>query len=42
MTPVLELADVTFRRDGKQIIDGISLPVHPGEHWALLGPNGAG
>lgn len=39
---VLELADVTFRRDGKQIIDGISLTVHAGEHWALLGPNGAG
>ncbi|MCV7279404.1 ATP-binding cassette domain-containing protein [Mycolicibacterium flavescens] len=42
MTPVLELADVTFRRDGKQIIDGISVTVHAGEHWALLGPNGAG
>jgi hypothetical protein len=41
VTPVLELADVTFRRDGKQIIDGISLTVHEGEHWALLGPNGA-
>lgn len=41
MTPVLELVDVTFRRDGKQIIDGISLTVHEGEHWALLGPNGA-
>jgi iron complex transport system ATP-binding protein len=39
---VLELADVTFRRDGKQIIDGISLTVGEGEHWALLGPNGAG
>ena len=33
---------MTFRRDGKQIIDGISLTVHDGEHWALLGPNGAG
>jgi iron complex transport system ATP-binding protein len=42
VTAVLELADVTFRRDGKQIIDGISLTVNPGEHWALLGPNGAG
>jgi ABC-type molybdenum transport system ATPase subunit/photorepair protein PhrA len=42
VTPVLELADVTFRRDGKQIIDGISLTVNAGEHWALLGPNGAG
>lgn len=40
--PVLELTDVTFRRSGKQIIDGISLTVHEGEHWALLGPNGAG
>jgi iron complex transport system ATP-binding protein len=42
MAPVLELAEVTFRRDGKQIIDGISLTVAEGEHWALLGPNGAG
>ncbi|MGV0742753.1 ABC transporter ATP-binding protein [Mycolicibacterium sp. XJ870] len=42
MTPVLDIADVTFRRNGKQIIDGISLTVHAGEHWALLGPNGAG
>src|SRR6476619_6072060 len=42
VTPVLELCDVTFRRNGKQIIDGISLTVQAGEHWALLGPNGAG
>jgi iron complex transport system ATP-binding protein len=42
VTAVLQLADVTFRRDGKQIIDGISLTVLEGEHWALLGPNGAG
>jgi iron complex transport system ATP-binding protein len=42
MSAVLDLADVTFRRDGKQIIDGISLTVAEGEHWALLGPNGAG
>jgi iron complex transport system ATP-binding protein len=40
--PVLDLTDVTFRRDGKQIIDGISLTVREGEHWTLLGPNGAG
>ncbi|MFX0577618.1 ABC transporter ATP-binding protein [Nocardia nepalensis] len=40
--PVLQLTDVTFRRQGKQIIDGISLTVRAGEHWALLGPNGAG
>lgn len=42
MTAVLELSDVTFRRNGKRIIDGISLTVSEGEHWALLGPNGAG
>lgn len=42
MTAVLELDGVTFRRNGKQIIDGITLTVNEGEHWALLGPNGAG
>lgn len=41
-TPVLELDDVTFRRDGNQIIDGICMTVRAGEHWAMLGPNGAG
>ncbi|MBM0232296.1 ATP-binding cassette domain-containing protein [Micromonospora sp. STR1_7] len=39
---VVELRDVTFRRDGKQILHGIGLTVREGEHWALLGPNGAG
>lgn len=44
MTPnaVLELHDVTFRRNGTHILDGIDLTVRAGEHWALLGPNGAG
>lgn len=42
MTGVIELDKVTFRREGKQIIHGISLTVRAGEHWALLGPNGAG
>jgi ABC-type molybdenum transport system ATPase subunit/photorepair protein PhrA len=40
--PVLELTDVTFRRDGNEIIRGVSFTVHAGEHWAMLGPNGAG
>jgi iron complex transport system ATP-binding protein len=41
-TPVLELTDVTWRRDGREIIRGVSFAVGAGEHWALLGPNGAG
>jgi len=39
---VLELRDVTFRRDGSEIIRGVSFSVGTGEHWAMLGPNGAG
>src|SRR5579863_6482706 len=40
--PVLELTDVTSRRDRDEIIRGVSFTVRPGEHWAMLGPNGAG
>ncbi|MCW2131207.1 ABC transporter ATP-binding protein [Arthrobacter sp. VKM Ac-2550] len=39
---VLELEDVTFRRESQEIISGVSLSVGVGEHWALLGANGAG
>jgi iron complex transport system ATP-binding protein len=39
---VLELNDVTYRREHKEILHGISVTVRAGEHWALLGPNGAG
>jgi iron complex transport system ATP-binding protein len=41
-TPVLELENVTFVRDGRAILDRVNLTVREGEHWALLGPNGAG
>jgi iron complex transport system ATP-binding protein len=41
-TAVLELADVTFVRAGRAILDRVNLTVREGEHWALLGPNGAG
>ena len=39
---VLELRDVTFTRNGKRILDGVTFAVHAGEQWALLGANGAG
>ncbi|GAA3524325.1 ATP-binding cassette domain-containing protein [Amycolatopsis ultiminotia] len=39
---VLELTDVVFRRQDKEILHGVSCTVRAGEHWALLGPNGAG
>lgn len=42
MTEILRLEAVDFVRDGKQILSGINLGVHAGEHWALIGPNGAG
>jgi iron complex transport system ATP-binding protein len=41
-SPVLELRDVTYRRDGREIIRGVTFTVNRGEHWAMLGPNGAG
>jgi iron complex transport system ATP-binding protein len=41
-SPVLELRDVTYRRDGNEIIRGVSFTVNRGERWAMLGPNGAG
>jgi iron complex transport system ATP-binding protein len=39
---VLRLEDVTFRRDDKSILRGVSFTANRGEHWALLGRNGAG
>src|ERR1700683_5078376 len=39
---VLRAQNVALVRDGKLILDRISVTVRAGEHWALLGPNGAG
>ncbi|MER5983616.1 ATP-binding cassette domain-containing protein [Streptomyces sp. NPDC001787] len=40
--PVIHADGVTLVRDGKVLLDSVSLTVRGGEHWALLGANGAG
>ncbi|MHB8637021.1 MAG: threonine ammonia-lyase, biosynthetic [Fimbriimonadaceae bacterium] len=42
MVPLVELKDVSVYRDGKAILDHVSLSVGHGEHIAVVGPNGAG
>ncbi|OIJ68000.1 ABC transporter ATP-binding protein [Streptomyces mangrovisoli] len=42
MTVVLHADDVHVVRDGRAILQEVSLTVREGEHWALLGANGAG
>jgi len=38
----LEACDLTYRRDGQQILAGVSVAVHPGERLAVTGPSGSG
>jgi len=40
--PLLELHDATVIKDGRPVLDRLSLTLRQGEHTALLGPNGAG
>ncbi|MEY9994391.1 iron complex transport system ATP-binding protein [Streptomyces sp. V4I8] len=42
MTEVLRAENVHVVREGKPILQEVSLSVRAGEHWALLGENGAG
>ncbi len=42
VTEVLRAEDVHVVRDGRPILQEVSLTVRAGEHWALLGANGAG
>jgi putative ABC transport system ATP-binding protein len=38
----LEARDLGYRRDGQQILAGVSVAVHPGERLAVTGPSGSG
>ena len=40
--PLLEFRDVTVVREGRVVLDRVSLRLEEGEHLAILGPNGAG
>ena len=42
MIPLLELHNVTVRRDERIALDAVSLSIAKGEHVAILGPNGSG
>ena len=42
MNAVLELADVTVKRGGATLLDGVDWEVEEDERWVILGPNGAG
>lgn len=39
---VIEVRDVSYHRNGKDILQDVSFTVRQGEHWVLLGANGAG
>src|SRR3954468_16092818 len=42
MDPVLQLAGVTVRRSGTNLVADIDWTVEEDERWVILGPNGAG
>ncbi len=40
--PVIQVKNVSVRRETRTTVDNVSLTISPGEHWVILGPNGCG
>ena len=40
--PVIALSNVTVRREGTVVLEGLDWVVRRGERWVILGPNGSG
>ena len=40
--PLLSVRNVSLTRQGRQVLDAVSLDLNRGERLALVGPNGAG
>ena len=41
-TPVIETENVTVVREGRNILNSVSLAVNATDRWAILGANGCG
>ena len=39
---IFDLQNVSYRKNGKLILDGVNWQVEAGEHWIILGLNGSG
>jgi len=39
---IIDLKNVTWRREGLTLLNNVNWQVAPGEHWAILGLNGSG
>src|SRR5690625_1947524 len=42
MKTIIQMEDVSWRREGKEILHDIDWQVNEGQHWAVLGLNGSG
>src|SRR5699024_5060021 len=42
MNDMIHLDNITYRIEGKQLLNQVNWTVKQGEHWAILGLNGSG